>query len=140
MRWVSPYLTVKDAEAAIAFYTKAFGFDTRSVMPGPDGKPIHAELVHKDSLVMLGPECPQSNTRSPLTLGGASITLYVYVENVDALFERATAAGAAVISPPKDEFWGDRCCFLTDPEGHAWMFATHVRDVPPEEMHPPAEC
>lgn len=140
MRWVNPYLTVKDAEAAIAFYNKAFGFKTRFIAPGPDGKPMHAELGHMDSVVMLGPECPQSSSRSPATLGGTPVTLYTYVENVDALFEQATAAGATVIEAPKDQFWGDRICLLVDPEGHAWMFATHVRDVSPEELHPPASC
>ena len=143
MRWVSPYLTVKDAEAAIAFYNKAFGFETRFVAPGPDGKPMHAELQHKDSVIMLGPECPQSaehGFRSPSSIGGTSVTLYTYVEDVDALFEQAKAAGAKVIEAPKDQFWGDRTCLLVDPDGHAWMFATHVRDVSPEELKPPAEC
>lgn len=138
MRWVSPYLVVKDAEAAIAFYTKAFGFDTRLVIPGPDGKPAHVELQHKDSLIMLGPECPEHKEyHNPATLGGVSVTLYVYCENVDELFNRAKGMGAAVKEEPKDQFWGDRTCVITCPDGHSWMFATHVRDVSPEEM---AKC
>lgn len=140
MPWVNPYLIVKDADAAIAFYKAAFGFETRFAMPGPDGKTQHAELAHKDSVIMLGPECPeQSNHKSPSSLGGSPVSLYVYVEDVDALCERARAAGATVVEEPKDQFWGDRMCALVDPDGHNWAFATHVKDVSPEDMHLPAE-
>jgi PhnB protein len=135
MKWVNPYLTVKDAEAAIAFYNQAFGFETRLIIPGPDGKPAHVELLHKDSVIMLGPE--QHEAKSPASVGGTSISLYTYVEDVDALCQRARAAGAKVMVEPADMFWGDRLCHIVDPEGHVWAFATHIKDVSPEEMHPP---
>src|SRR4051794_23687958 len=92
--WVSPYLTVKDADAAIAFYQQAFGFETRMAIPGPDGKTGHAEMTWKDGLIMLGAENPSScSNKSPATLAISSpVTLYVYCDDVDALFTRATAA------------------------------------------------
>ena len=129
MPWVSPYLTVKDAGASLAFYEAAFGFTTRNVNRGPDGSIIHVEMAWHDSVVMLGPEGAYgSPTRSPATLGiDSPVNLYVYTSDVDALFERAVAAGATAHFPPSDMFWGDRACKLADPDGHVWNFATHKR-------------
>jgi PhnB protein len=138
MSWVSPYLIVKDANKIIEFYTKVFGFVKRFAMPGPDGRTKHAELAHKGSVIMLGEEDPKQGASAPKTIGGSPITLYTYVEDVDALAKRAKAAGAQILQEPADQFWGDRMCALVDPEGHHWAFATHVRDVDPSEMHPPA--
>ncbi len=126
MPWLSPYLTVKDAEAALDFYQRAFGFRKRNAVPGPDGKIMHAEMAWQDAVIMLGPEggngCPVG---SPATLGIPSpVGLYVYCDDVDALYARAEAAGARVRMPPQDTFWGDRMCQLADPDGHTWNFAT----------------
>jgi len=127
MPWVSPYLTVKDAGASLAFYESAFGFTTRNVNKGPDGSIMHVEMTWKDGVIMLGPEGAYGGlTRSPSTSGVLSpVHLYVYCEDVDALFGRAVAAGVTVDFPPSDMFWGDRACKLTDPDGHSWNFATH---------------
>jgi len=131
--WISPYLTVKDADAALDFYQRAFGFEKKSVMPGPDGRTSHVELGWHDGMIMFGPEGAYgSTTKAPASSGAASpVTLYVYCDDVDALFARATAAGAKVIFPPQDMFWGDRLCKLTDPDGHIWNFATNVADFDP---------
>ena len=131
--WLTPYLTVRDADAAIDFYCRAFGFEKRFAMPGPNGKTGHAELTWRDGLVMLGPECPQApNTKAPATTGTPSpVSLYVYCDDVDALYRRATAAGADGGQAPQDMFYGDRVCKLTDPDGHTWYFATNVADFDP---------
>ena len=125
--WVSPYLTVKDAGASLAFYEAAFGFTTRFVNKGPDGSIMHVEMTWQDGLVMFGPEGAYGGPcRSPATLGILSpVSVYVYCEDVDALFDRAVSAGVTVDFPPADMFWGDRACKLTDPDGHVWNFATH---------------
>ncbi len=127
MPWITPYLTVKDAGASLAFYEAAFGFARRGVKEGPDGSIVHASLIWQDGVIMLGPEGAYgSQTRSPATSGVASpVNLYVYCEDVDALFERAISAGATASFPPGDMFWGDRACGLVDPDGHAWTFATN---------------
>ena len=133
MPWLSPYLTVRDASAAIAFYEKAFGFKTKNVMPGPDGKPGHVEMSWKDALIMLASEGAFGGTcKAPATSGALSpVTLYVYCDDVDALHAKATAAGAKTAFPPTTMFWGDRLCKLTDPDGHVWNFATNVADFDP---------
>lgn len=123
-KWINAYLSVRDAEAAIAFYQKAFGCTIREVVPGEDGKPMHVELMYKDTVLMLGPECQEFP--SPLTIGGTGLVLYTYTEDVDGLCLQAQAAGAKIVKEPKDEFWGDRCCLLEDPDGHKWMFATRL--------------
>jgi PhnB protein len=134
MPWLTPCLTVKDADAAATFYEKAFGFEKRSSMPGPDGRTMHAEVTWRDGLVMLGPECPERSCKSPATTGvRPSNSLYVYCDDVDALFKRATAAGAVVESAPQDMFWGDRTCTLIDPDGYVWSFATNVADFDPSK-------
>jgi len=135
--WLSPYLTVKNVQGAIDFYKNALGFTVRMTMPGPDGKIVHAELLNNDSLLMLGPESPEQNAMAPQSR--PSITLYAYVPNVDETASSIERLGGKIERSPQDEFWGDRCCKAVDPEGYLWMVATHVKDVSPEEMHPPAD-
>ncbi len=133
MPWLSPYLTVKDSDAALEFYRRAFGFETRHAVPGPDGRTMHAEVTWRDAVIMLGPE-GSCDTRSPATSGTPSpVQLYVYCDDVDALFARATEAGARPSYPPRDMFWGDRMCQLIDPDGHSWNFATHLGGGVPSE-------
>ena len=131
---ITPYLEVDDAEAAIDFYGRAFGARERTRMQGPDGKIAHAELEIGDSVLMLSDPFPQFVTRNPKELGGTSVGIFMYVENVDELFQRAVDAGATPAMEPEDQFWGDRYASVTDPFGHVWQIATHVEDVPPEEM------
>ena len=131
---VTPYLAVDDAAEAIAYYTKVFGAKERSRMEAPDGTIGHAELEIGDSLVMLSDPFPQATTRTPKELGGTTATVFLYVEDVDAVAQRAVDAGATVTMEVADQFWGDRFGSLTDPFGHSWSIATHVEDVPPEEM------
>jgi uncharacterized glyoxalase superfamily protein PhnB len=134
--WLSPYLCVKDSDKALEFYQKAFGFEKKFAMPGPDGRTGHAEMVYRDALIMFGPEAAYGGQcKAPVTLGIQSpVNLYVYCDDVDALFARATAAGAQVVLPPQDMFWGDRLCKLTDPDGHIWNFATNVADFDPTKV------
>ncbi len=132
MPWLTPCLTVKDVDAAVAFYEKAFGFEKRFSMPGPDGRTLHAEVAWHDTVIMLGPECAERACKSPASTGvRPSNSLYLYCDDVDATFKRATAAGATVESPPVDMFWGDRTCSLIDPDGYFWGFATNVADFDP---------
>jgi PhnB protein len=131
---VSPYLTVDDAAAAIAYYTEAFGARERGRMDAPDGKIGHAELEIGDSLVMLSDALPQFATRSPTELGGTSVGIFLYVEDVDEVVKQAVDAGGTVTMEVADQFWGDRFGIVQDPFGHLWSIATHVEDVPPEEM------
>jgi PhnB protein len=138
MQLVNIYLHVKDAERAIEFYQKAFSFKPKVTMPGPDGKIMHAELTHGDCTVMLGPENLEMGAKAPSTVGGTPVTIYVYVKDVDALTRQARAAGGNVVREPADQFYGDRTAGIVDPEGHTWYFATLLRIVPPEEMHPPS--
>ena len=129
---VTPYLLYHDCDAAIDFLTGALGFTERTRMKGTDGKTNHAELELEGGVVMLGN--PGSDYKNPKELGGRTQTTYVYVDDVDAHFERAKTAGAHVERELEDQFYGDRSYAVHDPEGHAWSFATHVRDVSPEEM------
>jgi PhnB protein len=131
---LTPYLAVDDATAAIEFYQRAFGAKERVRMHGPDGMIAHAELEIGDSKVMLADPFPQSSTRPPKELGGTSVGIFVYVENVDEVFQKAVDAGATATMEPDDQFWGDRFGSVTDPFGHSWQISTHVEDVPPEEM------
>jgi PhnB protein len=131
---VTPYLHVDGASAAIEFYATVFGATERMRMPEPDGRIGHAELLIGDSLIMLSDEFPELGVRSPKALGGTSVTLSVYVEDVDGVFNRALEEGATVLRPIADQFYGDRSGTLEDPFGHRWIVATHVEDVPPEEM------
>jgi uncharacterized glyoxalase superfamily protein PhnB len=131
---VTPYLVVRDAAAAIAFYAKAFGAEELFRMPGPGGVVMHAELKLGDSIVMLGEESLQMGTSAPQTIGGSPVSLMVYLNDVDASFARAAQAGCTVEMPPTDMFWGDRYGKLQDPFGHHWSLATHQEDVSPEDM------
>jgi PhnB protein len=131
---VTPYLAVEDAAQAIEFYKRAFGANERGRMPGPDGKIAHAELQIGDSVLMLSDPFPQATTKSPKELGGTTGSVFLYVEDVDAVFQQAVDAGATVTMAVEDMFWGDRFGSITDPFGHAWSIATHVEDVPPEQM------
>jgi PhnB protein len=121
---------VKDAGAACAFYQKAFGFEMKVQMAGPDGKPGHTEMAYRDALIMFGPESASDGAcKAPATLGvNSPVLLYAYCDDVDALFQRATTAGARADLAPTTMFWGDRICKLTDPDGHVWNFATNVAD------------
>jgi len=131
---VSPSLAVDGAAAAIEFYTSVFGATVRMRMDMPDGKIAHAELAFGDSVVMLGDEVPQMGYHGPKAIGGTPVTLSVYVEDVDATFARAVDAGATVVRPVEDQFYGDRSGQFEDPFGHRWSVATHVEDVSEEEM------
>lgn len=131
---VTPYLAIAGAAAAIEFYKKAFGATERMRMGGPEGKIGHAEIEIEGGLIMLADEHPSMNFHSPKTIGGSPVMIHRYVADVDGFFARATAAGAEVLRPPTDQFYGDRSCTLKDPFGHTWSVATHVEDVSPEEM------
>jgi PhnB protein len=131
---ITPYLAVDDAAQAIAYYEKAFGARERGRMEAPDGKIAHAELEIGDSLVMLSDALPDFSTRSPKELGGSSASILLYVEDVDAVVKQAVDAGATVAMEVADQFWGDRFGTVIDPFHHVWSIATHVEDVPPEEM------
>jgi PhnB protein len=133
-RTITPYLTVDDAAEAIEYYKNAFGAKERGRMDAPGGKIGHAELEIGDSLVMLSDALPQFSTRSPKELGGSSVSIFMYVEDVDAVVKQASDAGATVTAEVADQFWGDRFGIVQDPFGHLWSIATHVEDVPPEEM------
>jgi PhnB protein len=133
-RSVTPYLALDDAAAAIEYYTKVFGAKERVRMDGPEGTIGHAELEIGDSLVMLSDALPQFSARSPKELGGTSVTVMLYVEDVDAVVQRAADAGGKIEMEVADQFWGDRFGTVRDPFGHVWTIATHVEDVPPEEM------
>lgn len=135
MPWIAPYLTVKDCTTAIEWYQKAFGFEKKFEMPGPEGKTVHAEVTWQEASIMLGAEgACGTETKSPKSSGTASpVSLYVYVPDVDAFFARAKSAGATVKMEPQEQFWGDRICALQDPDGHEWCFATNVKDWDPSK-------
>lgn len=131
---VTPYLIVDDAAKAIEFYKTAFGATELFRMDAPNGKIGHAELLLGDSHVMLADEAPEMQARSAKAIGGSPVHLMIYVEDVDKVFQRAISAGAQELRPVKNQFYGDRSGNLKDPFGHSWTIATHVEDVPPEEM------
>jgi PhnB protein len=131
----TPYLIVRGAARAIDFYKQAFSATEMMRFAMPDGKVMHAEIKIGNSPIMLADECPQMGAVSPQTVGGSPVSLLLYVEDVDALTAEAIAAGAKVIRPVQDQFYGDRSSTLTDPFGHQWTIATHKEDVPLEEMH-----
>jgi PhnB protein len=129
-----PYLAVEDAAGAIEFYKKAFGAKERTRMDAPGGKIGHAELEIGNGLVMLSDPFPQSSTKPPKELGDATSSIFMFVEDVDAVVKQAADAGATVVMEPDNQFWGDRFGTIKDPFGHVWGIATHVEDVSPEEM------
>lgn len=131
---VTPYLHVDGAAAAIEFYVNVLGAKERMRMPGPGGKLGHAELEFGESIVMLADEFPEMDVRGPRSIGGTPVTIHVYVEDVDAVFDAAVQAGATVVRGVEDQFYGDRTGQFEDPWGQRWNVATHVEDVPPDEM------
>ena len=131
---VTPHLVIRDAVQAIEFYKKAFGAKESVRMDGPDGKIMHAEIKIGDSHLFLGEEMPEWGSKSPLMLGGTGATIHLYVDDADALFNQAVAAGAQIKMPLMDQFWGDRYGKLVDPYGHDWSVATHLEDLSPAEM------
>ncbi len=137
---ITPLLVVKDAGRAIEFYKKAFGAKEIMRMSAPgDENVMHAELQIGSSRVFLGSECPEGTTRSAETLGGTAVSLFLYVEDVDTVFDRAVKAGAEVRMPVSDMFWGDRYGKVADPFGHEWDLATHKEDLTPEQVRQRAE-
>lgn len=129
--WISPYLLVNDVEAAMKFYEKAFGFDKKQAMPGPDGNIVHAELTYQGQTVMIGKTgVLEDNIQPPVSSGVKSpMSLYVYCENVDKFYATATAAGAKSLQAPNETYWGDRMCSLQDLDGYLWNFATHTGEM-----------
>jgi len=130
----TPYLTIRDAARAIDFYRQAFGATELMRMPGPGGKIMHAEIRIGDSIVMISDENLEMGAPSPESLGGTPGSIFLYVDDVDAVVARATQAGAKVKMPATDMFWGDRFGSVVDPFGHAWGVATHKEDLGPEEI------
>jgi len=131
---VTPYLIIKGASAAIEFYKRAFNAVELFRMDGPDGRIGHAEIKIGDSPVMLADEHPAMNALSPSSIGGSPVGLMIYTDDCDAMYHRAVEAGATVVRPLMDQFYGDRNGQLDDPYGHRWTIATHKEDVSPEEM------
>jgi PhnB protein len=131
---VTPYLAVDNAAEAIDFYRRAFGAKERARIAGPGDSVMHAELEVGDSLVMLSDPFPQASTTPPKELGGTSASVFMYVEDIDAVYRQAIDAGATSLMEPDDMFWGDRFGSVQDPFGHSWTIATHIEDLEPEEM------
>jgi PhnB protein len=131
---ITPYLSVKDAVSAIKFYQQAFGAKLVGQISMPDGAVGHAELLIGDSKFMLAEEMPAWGNKSPATLGGSPVGIALYVDDADAVFACAVSAGATVIEPMKDQFYGDRSGTLSDPFGHKWHVLTHIEDVSFAEM------
>ena len=134
MHTVTPHLICAGAAEAIEFYKKAFGAVELSRMAGSDGKVMHASFQIGNSIIMLNDEMPEWGTFGPKHLKGSPVTIHLYVENADAVFDQAVRAGAKITMPLDDMFWGDRYGKLEDPSGHQWSIGTHVRDVSPDEM------
>jgi PhnB protein len=131
---ITPYIIVKDAKAALAFYAKAFGAKEILRMPMPDGSIAHAEFKIGDSPIMIGEENEQWGAKSPTSLGGTPFGLCIYVTDCDASFKQAVDAGAKVERPVIDQFYGDRSGTVVDPFGHKWTISTHKIDMTPAEM------
>ena len=132
---LTPYLMIRSAAAAIEFYKQAFGAVELFRIPGMTPDSIgHAELKIGDSIIMLADECPGPGRNSPQGLGGTAVSFMLYVTDVDAAYPKALAAGATVLHPLQDKFYGDRAGTLLDPYSHIWTLASHIEDVPPEEL------
>ena len=136
---VNPYLIVDNGAAAIDFYTSVLGATERMRMDAPGGRIGHAEIELGSSVIMLADEHPEVGAQAPATVGGTPVSLHVYVEDVDSVFAKAIEAGATADSDVEDKFYGDRMGTFTDPFGHRWHVASHVEDIPPEEMSKRAE-
>jgi PhnB protein len=133
-RGATPYLCCRHAAEAIRFYSQAFGATEGYRVADASGKIGHAEIRIGEAVLMLSDEFPELGVRSPLALGGSPVTLHLYVEDVDTLARRATEAGAKVLRPPENQFYGDRTVKLEDPFGHLWLFASHLEDVNAAEI------
>ncbi|HWB50277.1 MAG TPA: VOC family protein [Stellaceae bacterium] len=133
-RTLTPYLIVADGAAAVAFYERVFGAKLRLKLERPDGRLGHAELDIGDSVIMLADEHPEHQAHAPGHFGGSPVSLHLYVADVDAVVGRARAAGANLVRPVEDQFYGDRSGTFVDPFGHVWHVATHIEDVPPDEI------
>ena len=135
-RRVTPCLVVQGGAKALEFYAEVFGATERMRFPGPDGTVAHAEIQIGDSVVIIEDEVPEQGSKAPPPGGvpGSPSSLFIYVEDVDAVVARAVELGAILKRPPKDQFYGDRDGHVVDPFGHGWTIATHVEDVVPEEM------
>jgi PhnB protein len=131
---LSAVLTVSNMKAAMAFYQKAFGFEKRGLMAGPNGKPVHGEMVLRGTALMLSPENPAWGARSAKAVGASPASLYLLVEDVDKTVAKAIKLGATVTYPVTDMFWGDRCGTIVDPDGYSWMVATHKSEPTPQEI------
>lgn len=131
---VTPYLSIQNAAEALEFYKQAFGATERFRLMMPDGRLGHGEIRLGDSVIMIADEFPEYGVKAPPTLGGSPVSIHLYVEDVDAFFARALAAGATERKPVEDQFYGDRSGQLEDPYGHVWSVATHKQDVSIEEM------
>jgi PhnB protein len=131
---------VKNGDEAIEFYKKGFGTEERCRMKGPDSRIAQAELKLGGSVFMLSDEYPEMKCHSPKSIGGSPVSMYVYVDDVDALFSKAVSTGAKDLDPVKDQFWGDRHGRLEDPFGHLWSIATQKKDLSEEEMKSAAEA
>jgi PhnB protein len=139
-RTATPYLIVKGAAEAIEFYKRAFGATEMLRMADPQGRVGHAEIRIGDSVIMLADEHPDMGYRGPRALGGSSVSILLYLEDVDEVFDRTLKAGGKALRPVTNQFYGDRTGTLEDPFGHVWTIATHVEDVSPEEMKRRAEA
>ena len=137
---VTAYLIIKGADRAIDFYKKVFGATQRMRMDGPNGTVGHAEIEIDGSAIMLADEFPDMGFRSPQSLGGAGVSLHLYVKDVDTCFNRAVAAGGKALRPVQDQFYGDRSGTLEDPFGHVWTISTHKEDLSAEEIHKRSEA
>ncbi len=131
---ILPYLNYADPAAAIEFITTAFGFEQGLRLDGPDGSVMHCELLHSGETLMLAGEFAEGGLSSPKSLGGVHASVVVYVDDLDAHYEQAKAAGVQIVQEPTEQFYGDRTYRALDPEGLGWDFHQHVRDVTPEEM------
>ena len=140
MHTVTPHLVCAGAADAIEFYKKAFGAVEMHRMPGPGGKLMHAAIRIGDSTIMLADEYQEWGSKSPKTLDGTPVTIHLYVENADAVYDQAIAAGATGTMAMADMFWGDRYGQVIDPFGHSWSIATHIKDMTPEEMAKAAQA
>ena len=136
----TPYLIVRGAAKALAFYQRAFGARNVAVMTGPGGSVMHAEFRIGDSMLMISDENIEWGSKSPETLGGSATHVMLYVKKVDDFVARAVAAGATIEMPATDMFWGDRYAKIRDPFGHAWSVATHIEDVRPKELQKRADA
>jgi len=134
MHSITPHLVCDGAARAVEFYQKAFGATGAATMLGPDGRVMHAQITIGDSKVMLVDENREFGMLSPKSLNGSPVTIHLYVDDADAVYQRAVGAGAKAVMPPADMFWGDRYGVLDDPFGHRWSIATHQRDLSPAEM------